>query len=67
MAHWIVEYKHPKKGWVEVKKCAKKSEAEDFIEGSEEGLIESDNIIDRVFDKFRLKKSKGNLKEKENG
>ena len=67
MAYWTVEYRHPKKGWIEVKKCIKKSEAEAFIEGSEEGLVESVDIMDRVFEKFRLKKSKGNLKEKENG
>lgn len=62
MAYWSVDYNKPKKGWIEVKKFAKKGEAEDFIKGSEEGLIRPNTKIGELAEKFRLKKMKGNLK-----
>ena len=63
MAFWTVEYKHPKKGWITVAEKASKKEAEEFIKVSDESRIIGDTIIERLQEKFRLKKTKGNLKK----
>jgi hypothetical protein len=62
VAHWSVEYRHPTKGWLEVKKLATKEEAEYFVKHSSDSIIIPDDSFDRFLDKFRFKKLKGNLK-----
>lgn len=61
MAYWSVDYNHPKKGWVTVANKASKKEAEDFIKASEEAHIVGDTVMERLQEKFRFRKTKGNL------
>ena len=67
MAYWAVEYHHPKKGWTVVSKYSKKIEAEYYIKECEDTIILGDSLKERLFPKFRLKKTKGNLDQKERG
>ena len=63
MAYWLVEYRHPSKGWIEISKQPNKTDAENYVKNSEESIIPTEDPIDRLFEKFSFRKVKGTLKE----